>query len=53
MECLKEQLIQSCEAEEQPEYIDCVTILECIGLEVQQSAYCAGDGMPSLSLMKA
>jgi hypothetical protein len=53
MECLKEQLIQSCEVEETPKYIDCVTIFECIDLEVQQTEHCAGDVMPSLYLMKA
>ena len=36
MECTKEQLIESCEAGEQPVYIDCRLLLECTDLEVRQ-----------------
>ena len=39
MECVKEQLVQSCEAGEQSEYIDCRVILECMDIEVRQTEY--------------
>lgn len=55
MECVKEQLIQSCsvEFEQQPEYIDCSTILSCINMTELQSDYCAGSGYPVPALRKA
>jgi hypothetical protein len=52
MECVKQQLIDSCEAWEEPEYIDCNTILRCINITETQSDQCAGSEYPTLFLRK-
>ncbi len=52
MECVKGHLIETCNAEEQPAYIDCNTILRCINITETQADHCAGSGYPTLFLRK-